>query len=170
MEKIKNMITFLYPSVPSNKVEENTNVVATMSLPDEEILFLACDKKERERILEIGTMEKKTVAPSLRIKIDIPENSYYNEFDLSCTIYGFQFTDTITKEVYAHEYLSKNLALHYQEIDIEILRGFAALTFLNLEKYIGLHIDVITMLYSPAFTDYLYHCIEYISNKKIAQL
>lgn len=133
---------------------------------DEEILFLACDRKERNRLLQIEVSGIKNIAPQIKIKIDIPEHSYKREFNLICTAFGYQFMDDITNEICAHSYLSKNMILQTETLDIEYLRGMAALAFINLERFVGLYTEIATLIYSPAFTEYLYVCLDYLSQER----
>lgn len=128
-------------------------------ITSEEFLFLTCTEKERQELMHMENVKK---SPSVSINIKIPDHSFENNFCLTFTRYGFQFSDKTTGDICAHNYLNKDLSKE-TSIDIDLLRGLLALVFINLENYIRLHFDMSTMIYSPSITDYLYKCIRYLS-------
>lgn len=152
-------------TLPTTSIGTSKSNVSPLTQVNEELLFLMCDEKERQNFFQLDVSYN---APALTININISESEesdYNKNFILTCTKYGFQFTDATTSEAVAHNYLNLDLTKHHASLALylESLRGLVGLAFLNLETYVGHHIDIATMIYSPMMTDYLYKCLDYLN-------
>ena len=148
-----------------------TNELVVMQNHDnadiDELLFLDCDKTERKRLIEFEvTRGKLCNSPALKIAINVLETGYSEVFWLVFTLFGFNFKKACSDDIVAYTIFNRNLALDYKEVDIEFLRGLAALGFMNLEVQIDQHIKIFDLIYSPAFNEYLYKCLGYIKAKR----
>lgn len=141
-------------------------IVEQISQEEAQAFLYKANELKNEVVCIQYTTKKPKGAPSIKLSIDVPNAPISRAFNLEFTLFGFNVANVNNNGINAYSIFNKNLALDFPVVDIEFLRGLAALALTNLETKLNQHIDISDMIYSPRFTEYLYNCMEFISMSK----
>lgn len=144
--------------------EPNDSAIAVEEIVHEEALCLICDEREQKKLLQIGISVPNN--PSVSITLDIPEDYFRQSYTLEICEYGFVVKSQDKEETLAYNTYNKNLAKDFNDIDIEFIRGLAALALIQLEYRISHKAYIYDVIFSPQFTEFLHKCKEWLSSKK----
>lgn len=150
------------------EITEETTIVEHIGADEAYALLYSVSEQKNIRpgFAEYVANANKMKAPSIKFSVDDPKSPISRAFNLDFTLFGFNITNINNNGVQAYTIFNKNLAKDFPIIDIEFLRGLAALAIASLENKLNQHIDIHCMIYSPRFTEFLYNCLEYVNLSK----
>lgn len=144
--------------------ESNKSVVAVEEIMHEEALCLICDEREQKKLLQIGISVPNN--PFISITLDIPEDYFRQSYALEFCEYGFVVKSQDKEETLAYNTYNRNLAKDFEDVDIEFIRGLAAMALIQLEYRINHKAYIYDVIFSPQFTEFLHKCREWLISRK----
>lgn len=143
-----------------SKNESSAGVVASEVISHEEAIFLVCDGHEQAELLQIGVSISHN--PHATITLDIPEDYYQRSFILEFGDFGFIVKSVDDNRVLAYNTFNKHLGRDFDDIDIEFIRGLAAMALIQLEYRINHKAYIYDVIFSPHFTEFLHRCKDWL--------